>query len=161
VVSAEVIRIAWADGPLRKGERHAALAIGVDLGMTRQVLGCGLDDRAVRRPRLTGHCRHTVDHDADPPLAAACRPAHWTAVAGAGSLARRRVRHYCPRMLLGLTPLRRRQDRDGLLAEQTATWQCRCDPNMSALACAGCCQLRCGQTSRPAALEAQRLERSG
>ena len=37
---AEVIRIAMADGPLTEGERHAALAIGVDLGMTQaQVLG--------------------------------------------------------------------------------------------------------------------------
>jgi len=37
---AEVIRIAMADGPLTEGERHAALAIGVDLGMTQaQVTG--------------------------------------------------------------------------------------------------------------------------
>jgi hypothetical protein len=37
---AEVIRIAMADGPLTEGERHAALAIGVDLGMTQaQVVG--------------------------------------------------------------------------------------------------------------------------
>jgi hypothetical protein len=37
---AEVIRIGMADGPLTEGERHAALAIGVDLGMTQaQVVG--------------------------------------------------------------------------------------------------------------------------
>jgi hypothetical protein len=37
---ADVIRIAMADGPLTEGERHAALAIGVDLGMTQaQVVG--------------------------------------------------------------------------------------------------------------------------
>jgi hypothetical protein len=37
---AEVIRIAMADGPLTDGERQAALAIGLDLGMTQaQVLG--------------------------------------------------------------------------------------------------------------------------
>jgi hypothetical protein len=37
---AEVIRIALADGPLTDGERQAALAIGLDLGMTQaQVLG--------------------------------------------------------------------------------------------------------------------------
>ncbi|HEX2745103.1 MAG TPA: zinc-ribbon domain-containing protein [Streptosporangiaceae bacterium] len=37
---AEVIRIAMADGTLTEGERHAALAIGVDLGMTQaQVVG--------------------------------------------------------------------------------------------------------------------------
>jgi hypothetical protein len=37
---AEIIRIAMADGPLTEGERHAALAIGVDLGMTQaQVVG--------------------------------------------------------------------------------------------------------------------------
>jgi hypothetical protein len=37
---AEVIRIAMADGPLTESERHAALAIGVDLGMTQaQVIG--------------------------------------------------------------------------------------------------------------------------
>ena len=36
----EVIRIAMADGTLTEGERHAALAIGVDLGMTQaQVVG--------------------------------------------------------------------------------------------------------------------------
>src|SRR6266851_7060118 len=35
-----VIRIAMADGPLSESERHAALAIGVDLGMTQaQVVG--------------------------------------------------------------------------------------------------------------------------
>ena len=32
---ADVIRIAMADGPLTDGERHAALAIGIDLGMTQ------------------------------------------------------------------------------------------------------------------------------
>jgi hypothetical protein len=37
---AEVIRIAMADGPLTESERHAALAVGVDLGMTQaQVIG--------------------------------------------------------------------------------------------------------------------------
>jgi zinc-ribbon family len=37
---AEVIRIAMADGPLTETERHAALAIGADLGMTQaQVIG--------------------------------------------------------------------------------------------------------------------------
>ena len=37
---ADVIRIAMADGPLSEGERHAALAIGGDLGMTQaQVVG--------------------------------------------------------------------------------------------------------------------------
>ncbi len=37
---AEVIRIAMAHGPLTEGERHAALAIGADLGMTQaQVVG--------------------------------------------------------------------------------------------------------------------------
>ncbi len=37
---AEVIRIAMADGPLTESERHAALAIGADLGMTQaQVIG--------------------------------------------------------------------------------------------------------------------------
>jgi len=37
---ADVIRIAMADGPLTESERHAALAIGVDLGMTQaQVVG--------------------------------------------------------------------------------------------------------------------------
>ena len=37
---AEVIRVAMADGPLTEGERHAALAIGADLGMTQaQVVG--------------------------------------------------------------------------------------------------------------------------
>ena len=37
---AEVIRIAMADGPLTETERHAALAIGTDLGMTQaQVIG--------------------------------------------------------------------------------------------------------------------------
>ncbi len=37
---AEVIRIAMADGPLTESERHAALAIGVDLSMTQaQVIG--------------------------------------------------------------------------------------------------------------------------
>jgi len=37
---AEVIRIAMADGTLTEVERHAALAIGVDLGMTEaQVVG--------------------------------------------------------------------------------------------------------------------------
>jgi len=37
---AEVIRIAMADGPLTESERHAALAIGVDRGMTQaQVVG--------------------------------------------------------------------------------------------------------------------------
>jgi hypothetical protein len=37
---AEVIRIAMADGPLSETERHAALAIGADLGMTQaQVVG--------------------------------------------------------------------------------------------------------------------------
>ncbi|MDQ2811206.1 MAG: zinc ribbon domain-containing protein [Actinomycetota bacterium] len=37
---AEVIRVAMADGTLTEGERSAALAIGVDLGMTQaQVLG--------------------------------------------------------------------------------------------------------------------------
>jgi hypothetical protein len=36
----EVIRIALADGPLSEGERQAALAIGLDLGMTQaQVIG--------------------------------------------------------------------------------------------------------------------------
>ena len=36
----EVIRVAMADGPLTESERHAALAIGVDLGMTQaQVIG--------------------------------------------------------------------------------------------------------------------------
>jgi hypothetical protein len=36
----EVIRIAMADGPLSETERHAALAIGADLGMTQaQVIG--------------------------------------------------------------------------------------------------------------------------
>jgi hypothetical protein len=36
----EVIRIAMADGPLSETERHAALAIGADLGMTQaQVVG--------------------------------------------------------------------------------------------------------------------------
>ncbi len=37
---ADVIRIAMADGQLTEGERHAALAIGMDLGMTQaQVIG--------------------------------------------------------------------------------------------------------------------------
>jgi zinc-ribbon family len=37
---AEVIRIALADGTLSESERHAALAIGMDLGMTQaQVIG--------------------------------------------------------------------------------------------------------------------------
>jgi hypothetical protein len=37
---AEVIRIGLADGPLTEGERQAALAIGIDLGMTQaQVVG--------------------------------------------------------------------------------------------------------------------------
>jgi zinc-ribbon family len=37
---AEVIRIAMADGPLTDSERQAALAVGVDLGMTQaQVIG--------------------------------------------------------------------------------------------------------------------------
>jgi len=37
---AEVIRIAMADGTLTEGERHASLAIGVELGMTQaQVVG--------------------------------------------------------------------------------------------------------------------------
>ena len=37
---AELIRIAIADGPLTETERHAALAIGADLGMTQaQVIG--------------------------------------------------------------------------------------------------------------------------
>jgi hypothetical protein len=37
---AEVIRIAMADGPLTESERHAALAIGIDLSMTQaQVIG--------------------------------------------------------------------------------------------------------------------------
>jgi hypothetical protein len=37
---ADVIRIAMADGPLTESERHAALVIGIDLGMTQaQVLG--------------------------------------------------------------------------------------------------------------------------
>jgi zinc-ribbon family len=37
---AELIRIAMADGPLTESERHAALAIGVDLSMTQaQVIG--------------------------------------------------------------------------------------------------------------------------
>ena len=37
---AEVIRIGMADGPLTEGERQAALAIGIDLGMTQaQVVG--------------------------------------------------------------------------------------------------------------------------
>ena len=37
---ADVIRIAMADGPLTESERHAALAIGADLGMTQaQVVG--------------------------------------------------------------------------------------------------------------------------
>jgi hypothetical protein len=37
---AEVIRIAMADGTLSESERHAALAIGLDLGMTQaQVIG--------------------------------------------------------------------------------------------------------------------------
>ena len=37
---AQVIRIPMADGPLTETERHAALAIGVDLGMTQaQVIG--------------------------------------------------------------------------------------------------------------------------
>jgi hypothetical protein len=37
---AEVIRIALADGPLSETERQAALAIGLDLGMTQaQVVG--------------------------------------------------------------------------------------------------------------------------
>ena len=36
----EVIRIALADGSLSEGERQAALAIGMDLGMTQaQVIG--------------------------------------------------------------------------------------------------------------------------
>ena len=36
----EVIRIAMADGTLTEGERHASMAIGVDLGMTQaQVVG--------------------------------------------------------------------------------------------------------------------------
>ena len=36
----EVIRMALADGPLSEGERQAALAIGIDLGMTQaQVVG--------------------------------------------------------------------------------------------------------------------------
>jgi hypothetical protein len=36
----ELIRIALADGPLSEGERQAALAIGMDLGMTQaQVIG--------------------------------------------------------------------------------------------------------------------------
>ena len=36
----EVIRIAMADGTLTEGERHASMAIGVDLGMTQaQVIG--------------------------------------------------------------------------------------------------------------------------
>ena len=36
----EVIRIALADGPLSETERQAALAIGLDLGMTQaQVVG--------------------------------------------------------------------------------------------------------------------------
>jgi hypothetical protein len=37
---AEIIRIGMADGPLTEGERQAALAIGIDLGMTQaQVVG--------------------------------------------------------------------------------------------------------------------------
>jgi zinc-ribbon family len=37
---ADIIRIAMADGPLIDGERQAALAIGIDLGMTQaQVIG--------------------------------------------------------------------------------------------------------------------------
>jgi len=37
---AEVIRIGMADGPLTEGQRHAARAIGLDLGMTQaQVVG--------------------------------------------------------------------------------------------------------------------------
>ena len=37
---ADVIRIAMADGPLTESERHGALAIGADLGMTQaQVVG--------------------------------------------------------------------------------------------------------------------------
>jgi hypothetical protein len=37
---AEIIRIGLADGPLTEGERQAALAIGIDLGMTQaQVVG--------------------------------------------------------------------------------------------------------------------------
>ena len=37
---ADVIRIAMADGPLTDGERQAALAIGLDLGMTHaQAIG--------------------------------------------------------------------------------------------------------------------------
>jgi hypothetical protein len=37
---AEIIRIGMADGPLTEGERQAALAIGIDLGMTQaQVIG--------------------------------------------------------------------------------------------------------------------------
>jgi hypothetical protein len=37
---ADVIRIAMTDGPLTESERHAALAIGADLGMTQaQVVG--------------------------------------------------------------------------------------------------------------------------
>src|SRR5437879_10814050 len=39
----EVIRIALADGPLSETERHAALAIGGDLGMTRS------EERRVRK----------------------------------------------------------------------------------------------------------------
>jgi hypothetical protein len=37
---ADIIRIAMADGPLTEAERHAALAVGIDLGMTQaQVIG--------------------------------------------------------------------------------------------------------------------------
>jgi hypothetical protein len=37
---ADVIRVGLADGPLTEGERHAALVIGLDLGMTQaQVIG--------------------------------------------------------------------------------------------------------------------------
>jgi len=37
---ADVIRIGMADGPLTEGERQAALAIGLDLGMTHaQTIG--------------------------------------------------------------------------------------------------------------------------
>ena len=37
---ADVIRIGMTDGPLSEGERQAALAIGLDLGMTHaQVIG--------------------------------------------------------------------------------------------------------------------------
>ena len=74
---ADVIRIAMADGPLTESERHAALVIGVDLGMTQaQVVGVvAMTEQSAGRD-LGGHRpppRAAIPNRARPPHRAGTR----------------------------------------------------------------------------------------